>query len=95
MIRHYDIQWHISVRKMIMNLLYAFSRHFPHLRQPHFPIHNLSEKMFTILGADRYEIFATLIIMPMCTGGRYTIGSFEFIVRHNRWILNTIFTSIT
>ena len=51
--------------------------------------------MFAILGADSYEIFTAFIIVPLGTGRRYTIDSFEFIIRHNRWILNTIFTFVT
>ena len=64
MIRHnYELRY-LRVRIMLCYFPNTLLGIFPHVRQYHFPIHNLAEKMFAVSRADGDEIGTAVVIMP-------------------------------
>ena len=82
MIRHYRPQRNFSIGIMGRNIFELFVSVFPDVRQHHHSIHNLAEKMFTVFRADGNEIGSTIIIMPIGTGGFYSVFVLPSIIGH-------------
>ena len=64
MIRHNHKLRDFCIRIVLCYFLNACLGIFPNIRQNHFPIRNLAEKMFSVFGADGDEIGSAVVIMP-------------------------------
>jgi len=78
---HEGVQFHVL--EMVRDFMPTRAHDFPHVVQPHFPVHHVAEQRGAPVGADGDEIRARLGVIVSLQPDGTAVVALEFVIGHS------------